>query len=517
MVYIRTPFAESGTRTDVPTADTGTGSVSFATGYGPQYQEDPTVSATARRIERNLFNGLMHQTTIEIQRYQQFGVPEYILPGSNGGVAFPYSSGALVRYNPTDGTTSGTGTLVYRSLVDSNVELPTVSANWLDTADYLESGDAVETIDTNLGLTSAVAGSAVTLSLDINNITTTVATADFHFMPFTTGAVNRKITMRNFIDQFITGAFISGLSGVDADTVGGNLPSAFVVSSRAVNTQVNSGLAGGGNLSTDRNFTLDLDNLAINNSPVGTHEIAFSIGAGSARKTSITNFIDTFVTGAFISGLTGVDADTLGGNEPSVTSTSNTIVQRNAAGDIGARLINLSAVTGTISNVSVSNTITPGALGRVSLATLESAMGVQNLSGSSFTGDFTATGRITGTGGVTSASDSRLKNEYGQLDPGHSLDAVLAWRKAVTSFTKDARDLLKCNSDPQVSFYTQDIAATHPEMVTPLFDAKGNKTEYMGLAYDRTPVVLASAMQALSDQLSDIDLRLEKLEKVLVL
>lgn len=135
MVYIRRPFAESGTRVEVPTDDPGNGAVSFETGYGPQYQQNPSSDPTARRVEREFFNGLQFRLSAEIQRYQQFGVPEFITAQENDGVSFPYSIGAMVRFDPGDGAR------IYRSLVNSNTALPTVETNWLDTSTYLTEAD----------------------------------------------------------------------------------------------------------------------------------------------------------------------------------------------------------------------------------------------------------------------------------------------------------------------------------------------------------------------------------------
>lgn len=513
MAYIRIPFANAGDRNEVP-AESVDGAISFTTGYGPRYSEDPDTSATARRIQRINFNGLMFRAFFELQQYQQFGVPEYILPADNNAVPFPYSTGALVRYNPTDGTTSGPGTLVYRSLVDNNTELPTVAANWLDTSTYTTTANSITSIVTNAGLADSVLNSEVTLSLDINGIPTTTTIANNHFLPFSTGVANQKTTIQNFLDTFITGAFISGLAGVDADTLGGIAPAGFVTAARAINTDATSGLSGGGDLSTDRSLALDIDNLTTVTAQ-GTNEIAFSTGPGSTNKSTIDDFIAQFVTGSFISGLTGVDADTLGGNPPAPTSAANSIVQRNSDGDGQFASVIVDNTTAVTASFVLTSGVGSSEMSRRTLANFKTDLGVQNLTGNTFTGDFTSTGRITGTVGVTSLSDQKLKQEIGVLDPEDSLNAVLAWRKVYTRFSDEAAELINIGREMQVSFYAQDVKETHPPMVSPIRDAQGRPTEYNTLAYDRTPVVLASAMEALVSRLDALEDELEALRESL--
>ena len=54
--YYKTPFAESGNKAEVPDISTA-GAVGYDTGFGPDY-ELPQGSATRKRIERPLYNGL---------------------------------------------------------------------------------------------------------------------------------------------------------------------------------------------------------------------------------------------------------------------------------------------------------------------------------------------------------------------------------------------------------------------------------------------------------------------------
>jgi hypothetical protein len=119
MPYIRFPFSVSGDRTAVPFDVQGDGSVSYTEGYGDDY-ELPTSNPSSLPIGREKFNGLMYDITLNIQQYQQLGVPAFISSSDNGGSSFGYSAEAVVRYNNER----------YVSLTDSNTALPTDSTFW---------------------------------------------------------------------------------------------------------------------------------------------------------------------------------------------------------------------------------------------------------------------------------------------------------------------------------------------------------------------------------------------------
>lgn len=144
MTYIRTPFANVGDKTAIPNDAQVDNSVSFAEGYTLQYSLDPATEATARRIERDKYNQLLNIVTAEIQQYQQFSIPLFITSADNGGVAFPYSIGAQVRFDP------GAGTRVYQSLTNTNVTDPTDTGNWFDVTDVITQTNSVQVINKTL-------------------------------------------------------------------------------------------------------------------------------------------------------------------------------------------------------------------------------------------------------------------------------------------------------------------------------------------------------------------------------
>ena len=88
----------------------------------------PDGDPAAKDVGRTEFNQLNNDMTTELQKWQQFGVPDYITAADNGGTAFSYNFGVRVR-DPATGTQ-------YDSIVDNNTALLTDTASWREfTAD----------------------------------------------------------------------------------------------------------------------------------------------------------------------------------------------------------------------------------------------------------------------------------------------------------------------------------------------------------------------------------------------
>jgi len=136
--FIKIPFAYSGDKTSVPDATQPSGEISYNQGYGPYYTLDQSTDPLALDVERQKFNQLMYDTTSVLRQYQEFSVPDFITSADNGGTAFTYSKGASVRYD------GGSGTDVYVSLIDTNTDLPTVTASW--SLASASTPDATETV-----------------------------------------------------------------------------------------------------------------------------------------------------------------------------------------------------------------------------------------------------------------------------------------------------------------------------------------------------------------------------------
>lgn len=118
--FFGTPFAATGDKTPVPTTVQPTGSVSYPEGFGPDYQADQTTDPDAKDIPRDSMNQLFFDLSNAMREYQVSGVPDFITSAQNGGTPYSYSINAHVRYNDE----------IYESRINTNTDLPTVSASW---------------------------------------------------------------------------------------------------------------------------------------------------------------------------------------------------------------------------------------------------------------------------------------------------------------------------------------------------------------------------------------------------
>lgn len=117
--FFVTPFAQSGDRSAIPDAADPSGFVSYAEGYGDDY-ERPNTDPQAKNIERQKMNSLLFQITTAIREQQSQGFPDFITSALNGGVPFSYAARAIVRYAGDN----------YVSLVGSNTTTPADTTKW---------------------------------------------------------------------------------------------------------------------------------------------------------------------------------------------------------------------------------------------------------------------------------------------------------------------------------------------------------------------------------------------------
>ena len=152
--YYKYPFAEAGTTASIPDVDPGDGTVSYQTGFGPDYSADPATNPSALFVPRAEFNDLMLDVTDNIQQYQQLAVPEFITSIDNLGSPFPYEAKARVRFFNAEGQWG-----IYESLKDNNTDVPeiaplTPSKNWQEIAYKLTATDT-GTVNNILAYTGA--------------------------------------------------------------------------------------------------------------------------------------------------------------------------------------------------------------------------------------------------------------------------------------------------------------------------------------------------------------------------
>lgn len=124
--FIRTPFATTGDKTAIPDAVQVDGSLSWAEGFGFDYERNPASDPAAKRIPRDQTNQYLFDLSNNIREYQIAGFPEWVTAAQNGGVALAYPINAYVRWNGG----AGTDWLVYVSLVDGATLEPGVAVGW---------------------------------------------------------------------------------------------------------------------------------------------------------------------------------------------------------------------------------------------------------------------------------------------------------------------------------------------------------------------------------------------------
>lgn len=122
--FFRFPFAATGDKTAIPDDVQQSGGISYAEGYGFDYERNPATDPQAKRIERDKMNQIHHDITANVQQYQLYGAPWFYDSAANGNKPIAYAKGAQVRYN------DGNGENNYISLINNNTNLPSDTNSW---------------------------------------------------------------------------------------------------------------------------------------------------------------------------------------------------------------------------------------------------------------------------------------------------------------------------------------------------------------------------------------------------
>lgn len=118
--YFKNPFAVAGDQATVPEVAPPDGSLSWESGYGPDYQKDYPDDPESLALQRAQYNRVLNNITTALQQYQQIGVPNFISTSDNGGTPFPYAKNSFALYFGK----------IYQSITDDNETLPTDTENW---------------------------------------------------------------------------------------------------------------------------------------------------------------------------------------------------------------------------------------------------------------------------------------------------------------------------------------------------------------------------------------------------
>src|SRR5690606_8104513 len=107
-------FAENGNRDSIPVTVQSNGEVSWAEGYGFDYQRPIGSSPLAKNVERTKQNALFHDITEILRQYQQQGAPEWYADT-------PYAQFARVKH----------GGSYYVAAVDGTEQEPGTGEDWV--------------------------------------------------------------------------------------------------------------------------------------------------------------------------------------------------------------------------------------------------------------------------------------------------------------------------------------------------------------------------------------------------
>lgn len=122
---IKVPFATQGDRTSIPDEVQADGAVSYAQGYGYDYERDQVSDPAAKDIEREKMNGIFHDITEAVGEVQNYGFPKWAEEGK------PYPIRAIVYHKNK----------VWQSKVENNEVEPVAGAQWAELKADLTAGD----------------------------------------------------------------------------------------------------------------------------------------------------------------------------------------------------------------------------------------------------------------------------------------------------------------------------------------------------------------------------------------
>lgn len=128
--FFNIPFGSSGDRATIPEVVDPGGAVSYAQGFGPDYERDPATDPLAKRVPRDETNEYLYQITNGLKFLQLYGLPEWFeLDGGGNPVSYP--AGAQVRHD------AGSGTTAWLSIAAANTAEPgTNPSKWVQASGF---------------------------------------------------------------------------------------------------------------------------------------------------------------------------------------------------------------------------------------------------------------------------------------------------------------------------------------------------------------------------------------------
>ncbi len=101
--FFRIPWATSGDKATIPDTDgADPGVANYGAGWGVDYSKNKQTDPTARSVERGVMNRMLYDTSVAIAAWQTAMAPEFITTADNGGAAYAYGSGVVVKWRAVD-------------------------------------------------------------------------------------------------------------------------------------------------------------------------------------------------------------------------------------------------------------------------------------------------------------------------------------------------------------------------------------------------------------------------------
>jgi len=225
--YFLFPWAVNGDLQTggIPNPLNTSGYVSYQQGFTFDYQRNLSTDAQAKSIQRTTINSVLNDVTVAMQQLQQSGAPDWISATANGGTAFAYDQGALVRYS-----SGGVAPFaIYANLVQGNTATPGADASWQNMSKVWASSTPIRPIIGGDVFDAPLASSTVYTStltftapcdgwIDVQSFAFIPGVTDAFFgMSYTTENVSSVVNNSdNLTQQFIGNGVLTGLVSAGA-------------------------------------------------------------------------------------------------------------------------------------------------------------------------------------------------------------------------------------------------------------------------------------------------------------
>lgn len=480
--FFITPFAATGDRESPPDPQQPDGSVSYSVGFGPDYEADLASNPNAKPVPREETNGIFHDVTEAVSALQREGAPEFISADDNGGTAFAYSRGAMVRWSSSGNPPFTT----YVSRVNNNTAVPSNTTNWAPLLFEAASGpDAVAGTSTSLIVTPAALKAALdAASVSVPDATTSVKGIQRNATnaEAQAGAINNATITPSSLSSAL-GAYSFNASQVGSGTLAaaripnldaGKVTSGVFAAARIPAINISAGQVTSGTLPVARGGTG-----ASSWEPLSFLQVA---NTGTTFLARSPTQVRTLIGAAGLGANTFIEQQTIRGAGPILRFEDDT----------GSRIGQVSATPAGlyVGGDGGAVFIRPNGAG--------TQAGQTQISGN---GNMTVAGSVTATGGFQGSSRTVKTDEEGCP---YGLDEIMALEPVSFRYLPEYRD----DGDRRsLGFFAEDLARVLPELVR-----ESDGPSPLVVEYDQLLPVLVRAIQEQAETITTLEERIARLE-----